>query len=298
MRLAPAALGGFTLAIALILIFIYIAPQTNQPLVYSGAQTPTVTSTATTTTTATTTATLTTTTTTTATASSQVTKTTTSSASSSTTSTTTSKTTATTTSLTTSSIVSTTTASTTVTSTQPAQTTTLTSSVTASTELPTEITYTIIGVAAIATIIATILVVRRNTVSATALATAEIAAEAETQPYSAVNISFDVDSEYMGEVKEEAKTVGYWISIPRGTSRNIKVTLTPTDTQPQTTTLKVLSTPKGVVGTFNPPNITLEEPKSETVTLTLEINNDAQPGIYILSITADSSKEKLHLLIE
>ncbi|MCL5317639.1 MAG: hypothetical protein M1503_05160 [Thaumarchaeota archaeon] len=314
MRLVPAALGGFALAIALILVFTYISPQTYESRMPGAGPIATITST--TTETATTTFTSTTTTTpppssassTTATktitTSSQTSLTTSSTVSTTTvtttaTSTVSSTTLSTTTAATTQTVTATTTSATTVTSTQPAQTTTLTSAVKVA--LPTEIAYTTVGVAVIAIIIAAIVVTRRNLASANQLAattTATAAAGAEAQPTPAVKIGYEVDPEFMGEVKEEGKAVGYWISLPRGTSRDIKVTLKPVGAPTQTIIPRLLSLPKGVIGTFNPPSLELEEPKSETVTLTLEISNDTEPGVHILSITTGPSTEKLYLVVE
>jgi len=154
----------------------------------------------------------------------------------------------------------------------------------------------------IAIIIAAIVVTRRNLASATQLATTTTATATasgtEVQPQPAVKINYEVDPEFMGEVKEEGKTIGYWISLPRGTSRDTKVTLKLTGAQSQIIIPKLLSPPKGVSGAFNPPSITLEEPKSETVTLTLEISSDTQSGVYILSITAGPSTEKIYIIVE
>ena len=153
----------------------------------------------------------------------------------------------------------------------------------------------------IAIILAAIVVTRRNLASATQLAattTATTASGTGVQPQPAVRINYEVDLEFMGEVKEEGKTVGYWISLPRGTSRDIKVTLKLTGAQSQIIIPKLLSPPKGVAGTFNPPSLTLEEPRSETVTLTLEISSDTQSGVYILSITAGPSTENIYLIVE
>lgn len=148
----------------------------------------------------------------------------------------------------------------------------------------------------IAIIIAAIVVTRRNLASANhpAATTTEI----ETQPTPMVKVGYEVDPEFMGEVREEGKTVGNWISLPRGTSRDIKVTLKLAGAPTQITIPRFLSPPKGVTGTFNPPSLTLEETKTETVTLTLEISDDTQSGVYILSITTGPSTEKLYLIVE
>ncbi len=151
----------------------------------------------------------------------------------------------------------------------------------------------------IAIIVAALVVTRRNLASANQLAaTTAATTETEVQPAPALKVGYEVNPEFMGEVKEESKTVGYWISLQRETSRDIKVTLKLVGAPTQIIIPRLVSPPKGVTGIFNPSSLTLEESKTKTVTLTLEISSDTQPGVYILSITAGPSAEKLYLIVE
>jgi hypothetical protein len=143
----------------------------------------------------------------------------------------------------------------------------------------------------------------RQTIVATQTMTPVTATQTVVQTMTAIptEISALVEIKYMVgdrqlEVEQEGRVVGYWVSIPAGESKRIPLEFTLKNGDPKEIIPELVSLPIGVKGSFDPPRLVLAAGQAEPVILTLQVDVDIVPKLYIISIRAGSSAETLYLL--